>query len=173
MRPRSILALGFAGLLLSALPAQTRSVLGSKQVRSARVDPSGSIETFRSGDNVVQSDRTDKGAVLCVWGIYQAAKAVGSECHKGADAAFQFELERSLNRIDEFILANSKHPMTRKDLESRRIEGLRQLLSSGSICVGDAARLYEALRDSGAAALQSQTTNLVSIPREPVMNPCL
>jgi hypothetical protein len=173
MRPRSILALGFTALLLSAQPAQTRSVLGSKQVRSAQVDSSGSIEAFRSGDNVIQSDKTGKGAVLCVWGIYQAAKAVGAECHKGADAAFQSELERSLNRIDEFIVANSKHPVTRKDLETRRIEGLRQLRSSGNICVGDAAKLYNALHDSGAAALQAQTTDLLSIPREPVMNPCL
>ncbi|NIJ07836.1 hypothetical protein FHS31_001446 [Sphingomonas vulcanisoli] len=125
------------------------------------------------GDEVVQIDKSGKGAVLCMWGIYQAASAVGLECHKGEDAAFQNELKRSLDRMDDFIIKNSKRPVSKADLESRRSEGLQQLRSSGNICIGDAAKIYSALQSAGAMNLEKQTTDLLSIPREPVMNPCL
>ena len=43
----------------------------------------------------------------------------------------------------------------------------------GTVCSRDAESMYEALRTAGAAGLRAQVDDLLSIPREPVLNPCL
>lgn len=172
MRNVSVHALGLTLFLLPMPSACTRPIIEGS-VKQKPATPLVNIVTFQSTDGVVQIDKTGKGAVLCVWGLYQAVKTVGLECHQGEDAELQNELKRSLDRIDNFIITNSKHPVTRANIEYRRLKGLEQLRSSGNICTGDLAKLYDALRSSGAAPLRAQTNDLLSIRREPVMNPCL
>ena len=119
------------------------------------------------------ADLSGKGAVLCAWGIYEAARAAGRECFNGQDGAFQAELDRSLGRIDRFILANSSQHLTAAQLDERRRQGLQQLHQGGDICKGDAVGVYVAMRTQGADALKASTDNLLSVPREPLLNPCL
>jgi hypothetical protein len=121
----------------------------------------------------VETDRSGKGAVLCAWGIYEAARAAGRACFDGQDGPFQAELERSISRIDQFILANSSRHITQAQLDERRRRGLEEVRQAGDICKGAAAQMYVALRTRGAAALGAGTDELLSVPREPVMNPCL
>jgi len=171
MRTSLMLMLGSALLLPS--PGEVAKPADTAHGTTKSASPVGGVETFYSDGDVVQIDRTGKGAVLCAWGILQAARTVGLECHHNEDTAFQNELKRSLRRIDRFIVKNSKHPVTVADLEARRSQGLQELRFSGNICVGDAEKLYEALRGRGVSAVQAETTDLLSIPREPVINPCL
>jgi len=175
MRFRSMLAVGLAVVLLPNWP--TRAGAGQSQTgeeKQASSDTfSRGIETTRSGNNTVQTDRTGKGAVLCMWGILEAVRAAGRECFKGQDPAFQAELDHSMTRIDRFIIRNSTRPVTQAALEARRVQGLQQLHAYGNICTGDAAKMYGVMRASGAAQLRAGTTELLSIPREPVTNPCL
>lgn len=166
MLHRSALSLALAGVFIHALMA----FADADQLPPAQ---SGGVETRRLGDKAVQVDNSGKGAVLCIWSIYDAVRLVGRECHAGQDAAFQAELEQSIARIDDFIIANSKHPVSKEQLDARRAQGLRGLQMHGSICAGSAEQLYQMLRRGGPEALRAQTADLLSIPREPVMNPCL
>lgn len=163
---RSALSLALASVFIPVLMALANA---------DQLPPSqpGGVETRRLGDKTVQIDNSGKGAVLCIWSIYDAVRLVGQECHPGQDAAFQAELEQSIARIDDFIIANSTHPVSKEQLEARRAQGLRLLQARGSICAGGAEQLYQMLRGSGPDALRAQTADLLSIPREPVMNPCL
>ncbi len=126
------------------------------------------IQTIRRGDTVTKVDRTGKGAVLCMRGILQAMRAVGQACHAGADPDFQQELRAALARIDRFIAD------TAPDRAVPPRDGTTEPEQRpGAVCGRDAEALYEALRTGGAAGLRAQVDDLLSIPREPVMNPCL
>jgi hypothetical protein len=166
MLRRSALSLGLVGVFIPAFVA----FANADQLPPSQ---SGGVETRRLGDKTVQIDNSGKGAVLCIWSIYDAVRLVGRECHAGQDAAFQAELEQSIARIDDFIIANSTSPVSKEQLDARRAQGLRGLQVRGSICAGGAEQLYQMLRRSGPEAIRAQTADLLSIPREPVMNPCL
>jgi hypothetical protein len=165
MRCRSIITAGFSVALLAT------------SLSSAAPDPSvtvsNGIETRRIGDRVIESDMTGKGAVLCTLAILEAVKVAAGQCFQGQDPDLQTELDDSLKRIDEFVIRNSVPPTTQANLDARSAEGRKQLEASGKICTGDAAKLYGAFRRRGAVALRATTTDLLSIPREPVINPCL
>lgn len=154
-------------------PAWARQSAAKPEAQEPTSTLSNGIETLRSGDRTIQTDVTGKGAVLCSWGILEAIRAAGRECFKGQDAEFQAELDDSLSRIDQFIIRNSSRPVTQAGLDIRRAQALKQLHSIGNICTGDAAKMYEGLRARGASQLHASTTELLSIPREPVINPCL
>ena len=131
------------------------------------------IETERSGDSVIQTDRTGKGAVLCMWGILDAVRTAGRECFKGQDKDFQSELNPSLARMDQFIIQNSSHHATQATIDAIRSQGTRQHHSLGNICTGDASKMYLSFRARGVAQLRALVSENLSIPREPVINPCL
>lgn len=163
---RSAHSLALAGVVMSVLAAGANA----DQLPPSRP---GGVETLHLGDQVVQVDKTGKGAVLCIWTIYNFVRRVGRECHSGHDAAFQAELDQSIARIDEFIMANTTPPISKEQLEARREQGLRGMPVRASICTGSAEQLYKMLSRGGPDVLRSQTADLLSIPREPVMNPCL
>jgi hypothetical protein len=110
------------------------------------------------------------GAVLCAWGIYLAAKDIGETCYPSRDTAFQATLEKEIARIDRFILDNA--PMTKEQLEQ-----LKQTPpfkpQTALLCQQDLRHLYEVLRKAGPQKLDSSITDLLSVPRKPVLNPCL
>lgn len=172
MLHRSMLIFGLATAVLSVSPAHNTMVgTDDGQKEEAQVTSSRGIETQRVEGGVLKTDVTGKGAVLCIWGIYEALRAVGQECHKNQDGSFQKELNRSLDQIDRFIIKNGH--TKRANLETRRVKGLEELHASGDICLGDARKMYDQIRSRGAAALHASTVDLLSIPREPVMAPCL
>ena len=160
------------GTTTSSTTLARQSASSDNSQHSATTTING-IETEQSGNSVIQTDRTGKGAVLCIWGILEAARAAGRECFKGQDQEFQSELDASLARMDQFIIQNSSHHLTQAGLETRRAQSIRQLHSLGNICTGDAGGMYAVFRTRGVAQLRTLVAENLSIPREPVINPCL
>ena len=123
---------------------------------------------------MIHSDNTGRGAVLCAWGVMSGLRYAGKQCHAGEDAAFRQALTASVARIEAFILMNAHHPaFTRADLDERRRIGLEQLRAQGPVCTGYAEEAYAKIRPLGPAMIVRSTDALLSIPREPVMAPCL
>jgi hypothetical protein len=117
-------------------------------------------------------DHSGKGAVLCAWRLMLAAQAVGRRCFAGQDAAFQAELARSIARTDAFILKNSSARPTPADLARFKARvGEEVDRQRPALCAED--EVYRAFRDAGTAAMRTTTDELLSVPREPVLNPCL
>jgi len=171
---RAILSVGLVAALLPNWPSQVAATQTSKaEETQPNTASSQGVETFRSGDGTVKVDRTGKGAVLCTWGILEAARTAERECFRDDDKAVEAELDRSISRIDAFIIHNSVRPVTPAALEAERLRGIQALHASGNICKSDAGKMYEAIRAGGASRLEASTTDLLSIPREPVINPCL
>jgi hypothetical protein len=132
------------------------------------------IDELRSDDgkHVALVDRSGKGAVLCSWSLLVLAQEVGRQCPALRDRTLQPELDRSVGRIEAFILKNSARPPSRADLARWR-EQVTTYDAPGGLCAGEPGVLYAEVGKGGAAHLRSTTDDLLSVPREPVMNPCL
>jgi hypothetical protein len=158
-------------LVLSLAGADRFAIAAEEPKPPAGASPP--IDTLHVPGGTIQSDRTGKGAVLCVWMIYAEVQATGQTCFKGQDQAFQAELDSSIKRIDAFIIKNSSRPVTQAGLDARKAQGRQQLGAIKNLCTSGAAQMYQALRAGGPDKLRASTTDLLSIPREPVTNPCL
>jgi hypothetical protein len=99
------------------------------------------------------------------------AALTGRVCYPGEDEAFQSALDESLARIETFILENSS--MSAAELAQSKQKYIDRERDRSQLCGGDGQTLYEGLRSRGGEALRSSTAKLLSVPRKPVMNPCL
>jgi hypothetical protein len=66
----------------------------------------------------LEMDESGRGAVMCIWEIYVALLAQMRVCSV-ADDGFEEELTRALDRMNDFIVANSLSPVTKNDAEDR------------------------------------------------------
>lgn len=165
------LAAALAALLIAAAgPASASPALGAATVH--RNAGPGYDEIVAADGSTARSDNTGKGAVMCLWGVLEAARVAGDACAGNEDAAFRTDLARAIAQVDAFILKNSSVPVTPAQLEARRAAGAAQVRRSGPVCTGGAHAFYESLKTRGAPALRASTQDALSVPREPVMNPC-
>ena len=118
---------------------------------------------------------TGGGAVLCAWSIYLSVRTQTSACalsRQPADDA----IEEAITAIDGFIMANSSLHPTHDMLEDfkRRAEEseLRHARQTGmqKYCENELARH---LRSGSPDQIRASVKQLLAVPREPVMNPCL
>jgi hypothetical protein len=85
-------------------------------------------------------------------------------------------IDEAIAAIDEFILANSSLHPTRlmlEDFKRRAVESDRGSSTRQQYCEGRNAELIESIRNLGPDRVRNEVKELLSIPREPVMNPCL
>jgi len=161
-----------SSLQAKSLPATDKPVIGRDDHRPSD-GPGVSFSKFTDGSEVA-SDRSGKGAVMCMWGIYVAMLAIGDKCSFEEDVAFTDELRSSIKQINAFIAENShRHPITKAQVGVETEKLLKQYESAPGICRGDLTPMYGYLRQQGPVALKASTKALLSVPREPVTNPCL
>jgi hypothetical protein len=128
------------------------------------------------GPRQFQFDKTGAGAVLCAWSIYLSFQAETAACglpRKPVDDA----IEQAIAEIDEFILANSSLRPTRAMLEDfkRRareshLNALRRQGGPQNSCERFDLQHFRSLNPD---QIRTSIKALLSVPREPVMNPCL
>lgn len=122
-------------------------------------------------------DRSGKGGVLCVWGIYVTIEAVAERCAL-PDAPGTAAIREAIAEMDEFILKNSSVIRDRDALEAFRRKIQREALSgapASGACDLDPEILgfVDILRRAPPARIRTEIAELLSLPREPTMNPCL
>ncbi len=129
----------------------------------------------------VKQDTTGKGAVLCIWSLYVELEKTVDVCElpfTPTDRA----MRTAISRIDRFIIANSTTPVSQEDLDSRKqaesnklVMPFVQPLANGFLG-GEGACTAEFLtrfREVTPERIRKSVDELLSIPREPLMNPCL
>ena len=143
---------------------------GERERTEAQVRPvSAAAPPYRFSPG---SDQTGKGAVVCAWWIYVGVQQTGEECFPGKDEAFKSELSRSITRIDSFIIRNNSTPVTQMQLDASKQEQ-QQSNKQFDFCSGDGSTMYKMMSSAGPMALRESVDELLSIPREPVADPCL
>jgi len=127
------------------------------------------------GPRQFESDRSGKGAVLCVWSIYLSVQAKTSACglpRRPADDA----MDEAIAAMDEFILSNSSLRPTREMLEDFKRKAVAPDIGmarrNGVEKVCESADL-DRFRRISPEKIRASAKELLAVPREPVMNPCL
>jgi hypothetical protein len=120
---------------------------------------------------------TDKGAgaVLCAWSVYLSVRRQTTACAFSRQPVDD-TIEEAITAIDGFIIANSSLHPTREMLEDfKRRAGEADLryarqLGMQKYCAND---LTQHLRSQTPDQIRASIKELLAVPREPVMNPCL
>ena len=123
---------------------------------------------------LLPSDTSGKGAVLCSWGIYVYVQRQTADCglarRPGDDA-----IDQAIVQMDEFIIANASSHPTHQMLEDYKRRSLETGWLSGhrgkEYCQKN--EFVEHISSIDPDRIREEVKALLSIPREPVMNPCL
>jgi hypothetical protein len=115
------------------------------------------------------------GAVLCAWGLFLGVQAETKACNlqrRPVDDA----IDEAISEMDDFILANSSlHPTKAMlaDFKRRAEEQTVAKIASGDpdkICSGKDLATF---RNLTTDRIKASMKDLLTPPREPVMNPCV
>ncbi|TWB38755.1 hypothetical protein FBZ91_10683 [Nitrospirillum viridazoti] len=141
---------------------------------------------WRDGSGKPQTmveDRSGHGAVLCLREIYIGLREDLDICRQDGDDALRRVMDEGLDRIDDFVVANSLTPITKDALRAteetrlkkqRDAAALRGPEAQAKICGGgDAQRMLGGLRSASLDKLRAELAAALSVPRPPVSNPCL
>lgn len=123
-------------------------------------------------DGRPQMDESGQGAVLCMWSIYVGLNQ-GVEICALEPRASDADIADGITRIETFILEHTTQGITQATLDdhkARVLEQTKQFLpeQAPAMC-NDIAAMRDALGDD----VESRTRELLSVPREPVWNPCI
>ncbi len=128
-------------------------------------------------------DRSGKGAVLCGWEMYVALRNMVEICSPSEESEIMKNLNYAIEKTNDFIVANSLHPVTKADLEKgikARLIVLKEDMSMleeydirQECSSGHAAQAKKRLISLSSEEFRKSVDDFLSIPRPPVMEPCL
>jgi hypothetical protein len=123
-------------------------------------------ETLTSGE-----DLSGHGAVLCSWNIYVGLAAALEVCPEFRNKPLKADLANAIDRINDFIVANSLSPVSKAELK-KRAAYMRDDVSR--ICRSDdMVGMIKSFELVSHDKFMSSVADLLSVPRPAVMNPCL
>lgn len=130
----------------------------------------------------VQYDTSGKGAVLCAELILMEVRYMTQLC-KWERTPADDAIDKAIIDIDAFVLQNSSTPLTQEQLDQQKLDYFSHRERPGDTpplrCVADPMRLASDMKflwdlhQQDAAKLEAWIADLLSIPREPLLNPCL
>jgi len=138
------------------------------------------IDQIRKGTDVSSHpwDTSGLGAVMCTWETYVEVKAGLSACQTEKYADVLKDLDQALDMINDFVVANSLSPVAKSQLEADIEERTKHALESqpsNSACPHQELVILFADRLIAMPADEfwKSVEKMLSVPRPPVMNPCL
>jgi hypothetical protein len=124
----------------------------------------------RNGETrTVGTDLSGHGAVLCSWEIYATLAAALEICPEYQNESLKASLASAVDRINDFIVANSMFPVSTAEVEKRAASKREARLCRSR----DLAGMIKSIGSVSHDKLMSGVADLLSVPRPPVMNPCL
>ncbi len=156
-------------------------------VQAVTLNRSGVVITsVRQGDGSQTTgvDNSGHGAVLCLLSIYIETRTTLDVCFPDQYADLHRELDGAIGKTLNFVVANSLAPVAMPALQAgiaaRETMAKTQAAKLGpervaAACAkpNGAGQMVTAMSQQSAADWQKSVADLLSVPRPPVMNPCL
>lgn len=125
-------------------------------------------------------DASGLGAVRCAWEIFVGMHDAIALC-EGADVSgAQARLDRALTRVESFMVTNGYGLITADQVAQARRRKFEEASTSsdfaafrGGSCIEPVREALEGFRITDAAAFEEAVDRLLSVPRFPVIAPCL
>ncbi len=147
------------------------------------------ISIRRKGDQIqtVGQDESGHVGVLCMWKLYIGLRQGLNVCFPGQYPEFREDLDYAIGAMNDFITANSLFPTSKQEVDATLAElearGQKQFDEGRAQmgpeelqakCTASAfgqgiVRMAEMTREQR----RRQIADLLSVPRPPVMNPCI
>lgn len=126
-------------------------------------------------------DTTGKGAVMCTLMVDVEIRAILDTCPSEPLGDLRHDLDDSIARINDFVVRNSLTPISLDALHAQEaadgaqaVAGVPRPPEPGKLCTEGATSLFVAtLARMTREQRRKATDDLLSIPRWPVLNPCL
>ena len=133
------------------------------------------ITEERRGDHIstLEVDGSGNGAVICGWELYTAVRRDIEKCPSNQYGQMKQKLDGYIDRINAFIVANSIDPVTQSQLDEqvrKRIVSAKKCNASGTF---NKALQSNEKRELFIKTLDDAVNKMLSVPRLPVLNPCL
>jgi hypothetical protein len=128
------------------------------------------IETHKDGKiTSVATDNSGYGAILCNWEIYVTMRNLLDVCYPQQYATRKKELDTNIDRINNFIVANSMEPLTKELIE---LAAKKRIPNEKSCNETEAKNMLHKYIVISKEDLMHGTDILLSVPRPPVFDPC-
>ena len=162
----------------------TRNKVG--EVETVELQRAGvMIRSTRQGGKVqvTEEDRSGHGAVLCIWSIYIELRSSLDVCFQGKYPGLRVDLDGAIGAMNGFIAANSLAPLSAEAVGTAVTahEAAAQAAAANTapgrlprMCDSpDLGQMAAMMARASHDDMQKTVTDLLSVPRPPVMNPCL
>lgn len=168
------------------LAAQTPWTLekDGRETRSFSLPGGIDISQTRKAGKVssLEMDNSGHGAVMCAWEIYSSILAWAELC-QAEDLEWIGTVSGGLDRINDFIVANSLDGVSKQTLEARLARILAPIREKrptfspqdlARVCrANTTGQMFTHIKNRGRPTFQTDLDNLLSVPRLPVFAPCL
>lgn len=131
----------------------------------------------------IEQDTSGHGAVLCIWEIYISVRAGLDICTPGEHKDLRDDLSDGITAMNRFIVANNIPPVSSAQVNAavaardKRYHDEAAKLAPDKIheqCTSDeTTRLIGAFEQESRDQRRRRIADLLSVPRQPLMNPCL
>lgn len=137
----------------------------------------------REGDEIVSRglDRSGHGAVLCVWEFIVEFESFLDIC-RGDDDHWKTELSSAIERTNEFIISNDftgsiihRQNRRRTHIHSRNLKSINDIPEDdlAEYCTNSPVFFRRWLSEGGLDNFRTFLDDVLSVPRFPVMSPCV
>ena len=158
----------WAGVIAAGVVVGGCAMATPKDSHSQPAAPQASAASTQKSAETADVAEDKHGAVLCAYWIYLDVQAIGERCFPN-DQRFQSTLAAEIPRIEKFIMDNA--PATSEQVGQMRARMRADAV--GATCgSSDLAGMYVAMRNR-EGELHKSVDDLLSVPRKPVLNPCL
>ncbi len=136
------------------------------------------LERQGGKEQLTGDDESGHGAVICSWMMYVTLRGELDDCPADRFVELRADLDQGIGAIDDFIVANSVVPVDVTELRARAAAENARIRAAPSVkprvCLaGDVGAMAAWFDAMGRPARLEVVRNLLSMPRWPVLNPCL
>lgn len=109
--------------------------------------------------------------VICTWAIYSLVEEVGRRCAPGRYPEVQAELRRTVQRLDDYVRANSD--ITPEEIARFKSEQAHVGAPEAELCQGDPLMMFEHVSTIDSVELRTGIDAMTARPGQPTWGTCL
>ncbi len=129
----------------------------------------GGVEIDSAG---ISMDTSGHGAVICSWGMLIAYEAKLKTCAPDRAAASIKNIQKAIGKTNEFIVKNSILPISKEEIDVATKAKEEMYASKGkALCTKEEIEILD--KSFSKDDFNIQIDKMLSVPRPPVINPCM
>lgn len=151
----------------------TKNPITGGEIKTAKFK--GGVEITSDGEGTVGLDTSGLGAVLCLREVILTLQLFLQECPSSDQFLHAEDVDKVIEKMDNFIVANSISPVTLAEIATQKQEWRKRLyerMNRPIECSNEAKNEMKNFWKAANGKNGDGFEKMLSVPRPPVMNPC-